>query len=81
MKTITMLELRQNSESLFSSLKRGVSLVLTYRGEKLAIISPYQSAEANDLENDPLFNICDNTVESPLGNLSENEEDRLIYEF
>ena len=81
MKTITMLELRQNSESIISSLKKGVSMILTYRGVRLAVLSPYESEDKTNISADPFFSICEEAVESPLGNLSSESEDSAIYEL
>lgn len=79
MKTISMLELRQNSETFFNDLKRGLSLTLTYRGKKLALITPYEESEIGNLKNDPFFSICEKSLESPLGNLAHEDEDNLLY--
>lgn len=76
MKTITMLDLRNDSESVVSALKRGVSILLTYRGKKLAVLNPY--VEEYPSGSDPFFTVCEKAVDAPDLDSSKSDDD-LIY--
>ena len=55
MKTITMLELRQNAEAVVQDLRRGLALTLTYRGQPLARLEPIQPSDEDIAADDPLY--------------------------
>jgi hypothetical protein len=80
MKTISMLDLRNDSESIVSQLKKGVSMLLTYRGKKLAVLSPYHEEYATDSDSDPLFAVCEHAIEAPDLDKSKSDDD-LIYDL
>lgn len=40
--TATTLDMRYRTHDLFESLSRGIEIVLTYRGKKAGILSPYR---------------------------------------
>ncbi len=40
--TATTLDMRYKTHDLFESLSRGIEIIITYRGKKAAILSPYR---------------------------------------
>ena len=40
--TATTLDMRYRTHDLFESLARGIEIVITYRGKKAGILSPYR---------------------------------------
>lgn len=40
--TATTLDMRYRTHDLFESLSRGIEIVITYRGKKAGILSPYR---------------------------------------
>lgn len=79
MKTITMLELRKDASSVISNLRRGVRLMLTYRGEPIATLVPVSERKKSS-DDDPLFCFSEIAQPSPMGKLSHRSIDSLIYE-
>ncbi len=78
MKTISMLELRTDSEAMVSALRKGMSLLLTYRGKKLAVLTPYREEYDADAKADPVFAVCEQAIDAP--DLQEDKsDDDLIY--
>jgi len=72
MKTITMLEFRQDAEAIIRSLQQGVRMVLTDHGKPVARLEPIEpdkpaepskSAESGKPEvsyaSDPFFSMCE----------------------
>ena len=59
MKTITMLELRQNSEAVVQGLRRGLAMTLTYRGQPLARLEPTIPIAEGIAADDPLYTLAD----------------------
>ncbi len=57
MRTITMLELRQNADSVVKDLRRGLPLTLTYRGQPLARLEPLLPAAGVIPEDDSLYTL------------------------
>ena len=41
--TATTLDMRYRTHDLFESLSRGIEIVITYRGKKAGILSPYRA--------------------------------------
>jgi antitoxin (DNA-binding transcriptional repressor) of toxin-antitoxin stability system len=79
MKTISMLELRQDARKVLAALKRGERLLLTYRGKPVARLEPVQSV-GNLPEDDPIFRLEEFAVDGPGGGDLTNEEiDRIVY--
>ena len=78
MKTITMLNLRQDSQGIIRMLKQGRRLTLTYRGKAVARLEPLRETRV-DSSNDPLFQIHKQSQASPLGPLNHDDIDRVVY--
>ena len=86
MRTVTMLELRLRAEAVVADLRRGVTLILTYRGRPLARLEPIRSAPEDLGADDPLFTLAEQAAiaEDPTlagGNaaLSNADIDRTLY--
>ena len=77
MKTITMLQLRQNSELFIRRLREGQRMLLTYRGKPVAHVEPIPKKKAR-AEDEPLFGIHRLAEVSPLGALNHDEIDALL---
>ena len=59
MKTITMLELRQNAEAIVQDLRRGLAMTLTYRGQPLARLEPILFTAEGIAADDPLYTLAE----------------------
>ena len=59
MKTITMLELWQNAETIVQDLRRGLALTLTYRGQPLARLEPILPTAEDIAADDPLYTLAE----------------------
>jgi prevent-host-death family protein len=78
MKTITMLELRTDSEKVVKQLRQGESLTLTYRGHPLARLTPI--ADNSEISaDDPLYRLHEH-ADDRLKPLSNDDIDGLVYE-
>ena len=77
MKTISTSQLRSRTRSLVRTLEKGTAVSLTYRGQKLAHISPVKVKNGVG-ENDPLyrFHRLANKLAKPL---IDRQIDRLVY--
>ena len=56
--TATTLDMRYRTHDLFESLSRGIEIVITYRGKKAGILSPYREASSEcpiHVEDHPFF--------------------------
>ena len=54
----TALDMRYRTHDLLSSLSRGVQVIITYRGKKAGILSPYReekAVECGHVRNHPFF--------------------------
>ena len=71
-----MLELRKNAESLIEEVRRGRSLVLTYRGRAVARIEPIETAAAPP--DDPFYGLSE-LADSRPGSLNNREIDKILY--
>ncbi len=76
MSSITMVELRQDAEGVLRRLKKGENLILTYRGEPVARLSPYEPETPS--ADDPFYRLIDCAIDE--GESLTNEEiDRIVY--
>ena len=55
MKTITILELRRNTEAVVQDLRQGLALTLTYHGQPLARLEPIHHPMGNIAADDPFY--------------------------
>jgi antitoxin (DNA-binding transcriptional repressor) of toxin-antitoxin stability system len=75
MKTISMLEMRTQSQRIMKDLARGEKMKLEYRGKAVAILTPIQSSEE---EGDSLRNLG-GLAQGGLGSLEDFSIDDLLY--
>jgi prevent-host-death family protein len=79
MKTVTMLEFRQNAEGVLRRVARGERLVLSHRGKPAARIEPLLPNGPVDPGADPFLNIARRAKPSPKGKTKHKDIDRLLY--
>lgn len=87
MKTITMLELRQNAGAVVQDIRRGLTLTLTYRGQPLARLEPILPAAEDILADDPLYRLAEQAgasagdveLERANAHLTNADIDRALY--
>ena len=77
MKTITMLELRQNAEAVVQDLRRGLALTLTYRGQPLARLEPIRLSAEDIAVDDPLYLLAEQAGLAKTDERLANENARL----
>ena len=58
MKTVTMLELRQNAEAVVQDLRRGQTLILIHCGQPIARLEPILPATEGIAADDPLYTLA-----------------------
>ncbi len=71
-----MVQLRQDAEGVLRRVKQGEQFVLTYRGNPVARLSPYNTA-APDID-DPIYRLTDISVDQG-ETLSNEEMDAIVY--
>lgn len=77
MKTISMLEVRENTKALVESLARGEAFTLTYRNRPIGELRPIKSAESYGAD-DPVYGLTD-YAEDLGGGLSARDADAALY--
>jgi antitoxin (DNA-binding transcriptional repressor) of toxin-antitoxin stability system len=79
LKTITMLEFRQNAQSVLRRIAKGERLLLSHRGKPAARLEPLTTL-ANDVRsNDPFLTIGSRATASPKGKTRHVDIDRIVY--
>jgi antitoxin (DNA-binding transcriptional repressor) of toxin-antitoxin stability system len=78
MKTVTMLEFRQNAEEVLRRLAKGERFVLTHRGRAAARLEPVGAA-AGEAGEDPFLTIGGRATLSPKGPTQHRDIDQLLY--
>ena len=79
MKTVTMLEFRQNAARLLRRLANGERFILSHRGKPAARLEPVQGASACDPNRDPFLTIGRRASASPRGRTKHAQIDRILY--
>ena len=79
MKTITMLELRQNAQSVLRRIAKGERLLLSHRGKPAARLEPLVTAPYDVLSNDTFLTIGSRATASPKGKTRHADIDRIVY--
>ena len=79
MKTITMLEFRQNAQSVLRRIAKGERFVLSHRGKRAARLEPLTTAPDNVSANDPFLTIGSRAKASPKGKTRHTDIDRIVY--
>jgi antitoxin (DNA-binding transcriptional repressor) of toxin-antitoxin stability system len=76
MKTVSMVDLRQNAERIIEQGRRGEAMVLTYRGQPAIRLEPLAEAEVR--ADDPFYALHQ-LADSHGKSLSNRQMDKLIY--
>jgi prevent-host-death family protein len=79
MKTITMLEFRQNAQSVLRRVAKGERLLLSHRGKPAARLEPLTSAARDVVSIDPFLSIASRATASLKGKTKHDDIDRIIY--
>jgi antitoxin (DNA-binding transcriptional repressor) of toxin-antitoxin stability system len=79
MKTITMLEFRQNAQSVLRRIAKGERFLLSHRGKHAARLEPLTTTPDNAAANDPFLSIGSRATASPKGKTRHREIDRIVY--
>ncbi len=79
MKTITMLEFRQNAQSVLRRIAKGERFLLSHRGKHAARLEPLTTTPDNAAANDPFLSIGSRATASPKGKTKHREIDRIVY--
>lgn len=84
MKTVSIVEFRRNTESAIQSLRKGIRMVLTYRGKPVARLEPIEPEESDEpADSDPFYSMgalakkWDSTKDK--SSLSNEEIDQIVY--
>ena len=79
MKIVTMLEFRQDAQSVLRRVARGERLVLSHRGKPAARLEPLERAAIGNLENDPFLSVRRRATASPKGKTRHRDIDHILY--
>jgi prevent-host-death family protein len=79
MKTVTMLEFRQNAQSVLRRVARGERLLLSHRGKPAVRLEPLTTAPDKALSNDPFLMIGSRATAGPKGKTRHADIDRIVY--
>lgn len=79
MKTITIVELRQNATRMLPRIADGERLVLSHRGKATARLEPVDAPAAGDRQVDPFFTVAQRATASPKGRTKHGEIDGILY--
>jgi antitoxin (DNA-binding transcriptional repressor) of toxin-antitoxin stability system len=79
MRTITMLELRQNAQSVLRRIAKGERLLLSHRGKPAARLEPLTTPANDARRNDPFLTISSRAMASPKGKTRHSDIDRIVY--
>jgi len=75
MRTVSMLEFRQNAQEYLKIVQRGERIVLTYRGKPVARLEPIHFGAVED---DPFYAL-DALADSQAPSLTNEQIDQAIY--
>lgn len=79
MKTVTMVEFRQDAEGVLRRLARGERLVLSHRGKPAARLEPFSVGPDASPADDPFLNIAGRAKPSPKGKTRHQDIDQILY--
>lgn len=79
MKTVTMLEFRQDAEGVLRRVAKGERFVLSHRGKPLARLEPLNAAPPGNAADDPFLSIARRAKASPKGKTRHADIDRILY--
>lgn len=76
LKTISMLDLRQRAETIINEVRRGQTMVLTYRGRAAVRLEPIRPETV--AQDDPFYGLSD-LADARGRSLSNDEIDDIVY--
>ena len=79
MKTVTMLEFRQDAEGVLRRIAKGERFVLSHRGKPAARLEPLEARAPADPASDPFLSIARRVQPSPKGKTRHADIDRILY--
>jgi prevent-host-death family protein len=79
MKTVTMLEFRQNAEGVLRRVAKGERFVLSHRGKPAARLEPLNGPAPGDPASDPFLGIARRAKPSLKGKTKHADIDRILY--
>ena len=79
MKSVTMLEFRQNAQSVLRRVAKGERLLLSHRGKPAARLEPLTTAANNALSNGPFLTIVSRATASPKGKTGHADIHHIVY--
>jgi antitoxin (DNA-binding transcriptional repressor) of toxin-antitoxin stability system len=79
MKTITMLDFRQNAQSVLHRIAKGERFFLSHRGKRAARLEPLMTTRNNAASSDPFLTIGSRATASPKGKTKHANIDRIVY--
>jgi prevent-host-death family protein len=79
MKTISMLEFRQNAQSVLRRVAKGDRLLLLHRGKPVARLEPVSTTPNGLSSNDPFLTIGSRATASAKGKTRHAHIDRIVY--
>ncbi len=79
MKTVTMLEFRQDAAAVLKRLARGERLILSHRGKPAARLEPIEAVPEEISSDDPFLTVATRARPSPHGPTSHDGIDSVLY--
>ena len=79
MKTVTMVQFRQDAERVLRRIAKGERFLLSHRGKPAARLEPLDTPAPADPASDPFFGIARRAKPSPKGKTKHTEIDRILY--
>ena len=79
MKTVTMLEFRQDAEGVLRRVAKGERFVLSHRGKPAARLEPLTPAQTSDPASDPFLAVARRAKPSPQGKIKHADIDQILY--
>ena len=79
MKTVTVIEFRQDAEGVLRRIAKGERFVLSHRGKPAARLEPLTAAPSSDPANDPFLGIARRAQPSPKGKTKHRDIDQILY--
>jgi prevent-host-death family protein len=79
MKTVTMLEFRQDAEGVLRRVAKGERFVLSHRGKPAARIEPLIASAPADATDDPFLNVARRAKPSRKGKTKHADLDQILY--
>ena len=76
MKQISMLEFRRDAEAIIRQVRRGKRFIMTYRGKPVMRLEPLEPRKIRS--DDPIYRLGE--LAEPMGSLTNEEIDRIVYE-